>query len=420
MTDSSKKRLITPNLAWFMFIMIIANTGSMMSLPLISVYLRERFGASLTEIGSVYTLAYILPLFLQIYGGWLSDSIGRLRTIAIGAFVATMGYIGFIFAPNWQWIMIALMLEYVSGSMVGPSYSAYIADQTLEENRAKVFGFTTSLYTLVGIIGPPVGGYLVDQYSFKVMLSVSAVTYGIAAVMRIWMATSVRFKEKSSDEVKELMTWSVFKQNLVKTFSLIAAGGILTWIFITDGVRDIGDTLSDELIPVYYTDVAGMTKTQIGEMRSINWIALMIFTSVGGWVADKYSERMSITSGLSIIFTGYLVLLHSTGFLGFAVSRALFGMGGGLIWPAYDSLISKVVPENIRGTVFGILGTSLGLISLPAPFVGGILWDSFSPKAPIWGTAGLYLIGIFLVWFKFKLPDGETIKGFEETKTTAG
>ena len=36
--------------------------------------------------------------------------------------------------------------------------------------------------------------------------------------------------------------------------------------------------------------------------------------------------------------------------------------------PAYNSLISKAVPEKVRGTAFGLFSTSLGLVSLPSPW----------------------------------------------------
>jgi MFS family permease len=405
MTIEKSPRLITPNLAWFMFAIILANTASMMALPLLSVYLAEDLGASVTQIGSVFTLAYIVPLALQIFGGWLSDSIGRLRTIALGAVVATFGYIGMVAAPTWQWLVVALMLEYVSGSMVGPSYSAYIADQTPEENRARVFGITTSLYTLVGIIGAPLGGYLADEYGFTLMLSVAAVLYGLAALLRIWMAFNSRFHEKTPEEAAELVTWKKFKSNFQTTFALFIGGGILTWILVTDGARDIASLLSDELVPLYYATIGDMNTTQIGQLRAITWIGLMVFTYAGGWLADKYSERLSIASGFLMTFVGYVILVGSTDFTGFAVSRVAFGIGGGLMWPAYDSLISKAVPDEIRGLVFGMFGTSLGLLSLPAPYIGGRLWDSISPQFPMWVTAAILLLAAIPVWFKFKLPE---------------
>ena len=73
--------------------------------------------------------------------------------------------------------------------------------------------------------------------------------------------------------------------------------------------------------------------------------------------------------------------------------------------PAYQSLISKAVPEHLRGTAFGLLHSSLGLFSLPAPALGAQLWERFSPQTPFRITAGIILMTVVPTWFKFKLPD---------------
>jgi MFS family permease len=72
--------------------------------------------------------------------------------------------------------------------------------------------------------------------------------------------------------------------------------------------------------------------------------------------------------------------------------------------PAYQSLISKVVPEKVRGTAFGLFQTSVGLVSLPAPAIGAQLWQRFGPRFPFTLTAWISIIVIVPAWIKFKLP----------------
>jgi MFS family permease len=77
-----------------------------------------------------------LPLVLQILGGWLSDSLGRLRSIAIGSVAGVLGYVGLLLAPSWRWALVGEGLGTVARSFVGPSFSAFIAEQSTEETRA--------------------------------------------------------------------------------------------------------------------------------------------------------------------------------------------------------------------------------------------------------------------------------------------
>ncbi|MBU0510148.1 MAG: MFS transporter [Chloroflexi bacterium] len=83
----------------------------------------------------------------------------------------------------------------------------------------------------------------------------------------------------------------------------------------------------------------------------------------------------------------------------------VFGIGVGLLSPAYKSLISKVVPQKMLGTFSGLFRSSLGLISLPAPYIGAVLWERFNPQLPFAITAVAALITIIPIWLFFKVPD---------------
>ena len=76
---------------WFMLAMVLANIAGSMVPLLMPIYLTEQ-GASVGQVGLVFTITSIVILFLQIIGGWVSDSIGRLRAIAIGSMGGIIGY----------------------------------------------------------------------------------------------------------------------------------------------------------------------------------------------------------------------------------------------------------------------------------------------------------------------------------------
>lgn len=73
-----RKTLLHANLRWFLLAMVLANIAGQMGYSMLSLYLLE-LGADVTQVGLVFTLASLVPTGLQILGGWLSDTIGRLR-----------------------------------------------------------------------------------------------------------------------------------------------------------------------------------------------------------------------------------------------------------------------------------------------------------------------------------------------------
>ena len=66
--QDKKEPLLSPVLRWFMFAMVLANISGNMGMMLIPLYLDEQ-GASVTEIGLVFTILSIVSLVLQVFGG---------------------------------------------------------------------------------------------------------------------------------------------------------------------------------------------------------------------------------------------------------------------------------------------------------------------------------------------------------------
>jgi DHA1 family tetracycline resistance protein-like MFS transporter len=399
-TRSGRKPLLNINLRWFLLAMILANIAGQMGYSMLSLYLID-LGASVAQVGLVFTLASLVPTGLQILGGWLSDTIGRLQIIAIGSTVSVFGWLIFFLAPSWEWVLVGLCLDYVSNSVVGPSFSAYIADQSSAEERGRVFGLTKSIYAIVTVVGPALGGFLAHRLGFRPMMFVAFILFAAATALRVWMGTARRF---AAEKQAEKPTLAGLKTEMGAMFALLFAGGILTWIWVTDAIGDTAFNLIGQLYPIYLKEIGGLNVEQIGWLNAAWGAATILASFLAGWAVDRTSERRVILGGFLVETLGLAVLLHATDFAGFLLAMGTFGLGVGCLIPAYDSLISKVVPEERRGLAYGLFGTSLGLLSLPFPWIGAQLWEHLGPQVPFWVTVAACIFSIPIAWFKFVLP----------------
>jgi MFS family permease len=398
-----KRQGVSPVLVWFFIAMVLANIPGNMYGPLLPLYLKD-LNAGVVEVGLFFTLSQIIPLVLQILGGWISDSLGRLRSIAMGSVAGVFSYIGLVLAPGWQWVLVGEGFSSITRSLVAPSFAAFIAEHSDEKSRARVYSISDSIMTIVVIIGPPLGGWLVDTYGFKFMLVIAGMIYASATVIRVWMA---RVASQGKEAHPQKLSFTVLRSNLAGMFALIAAGGLITWMLITDGVRDIGFSISFTFMPIYMDNIGGLTFQQIGWLNSIFGVANLIITLPAGWLADKKSERLAIALGFLLDAVALFIFIQASDFAGYAASWAMLGFGIGLMSPAYQSLISKAIPEKVRGTAFGLMQTSLGLFSLPAPAVGALIYERGGPRLPFVIAAVLSVVTIIPVWLKFRLPAGK-------------
>jgi MFS family permease len=401
---AKKRRLLSPLLLWFIGTMILANIAAMMIFPLESLYVQE-LGASVEQVGLFFTIAAIVPLLFQVFGGWLSDVIGRLQAIAIGSVGGVLAYLFYIFAPSWGWLLPASVLSAMAGAFVAPSFQAFIAEESTEETRGRVYGITTSMFLVVSVIGPLLGGAIAQGLSFTTMYIVAGCLYAAAALIRVLMARyASRKDQKEGESTAEKPSLGGFKKSLLAVMGLVISGGVVTWIFISDGVRDVAFSLVGRLMPLYLENEIGLSLFQISALQSVTAVVAMVLMSPAGWLSDKKGERVSIVGGFAAISIGWVVFLMGSHFWHFILSRVVVGVGWALIEPAYNSLISKVVPEKLRGTAFGLFSTSLGLISLPAPWIGARLWEGVSPIFPFYVPLVAMVAMLPVMWIKFKLP----------------
>jgi MFS family permease len=78
---------------------------------------------------------------------------------------------------------------------------------------------------------------------------------------------------------------------------------------------------------------------------------------------------------------------------------AFYGLYYGLTQGVYRALVCDLVPEEHRGTAFGMYNGIVGITLLPASLIAGWLWQSISPAAPFYfgaALAGLSAIGLLV------------------------
>jgi MFS family permease len=396
-----KKPLLNSWLLLFIFAMILANIGGNMYGPLMPLYL-QKLNASVAQVGLFFTLSRVIPLLLQIVGGYISDSLGRLRAIAIGSVVGIFTYVALIAAPSWEWALVATIFGAITGSLIGPSFDAFVAEHSDEANRGRIFAITQTIFAIVGVVGPVLGGWLVDTHDFRFMLFIAAAFYVAATILRVGMA---REAAKGTESKPKPLSFAGLRENLSAMFALMTMGGVVTWILLTDGVRDISFSLSFDFLPIFMRDFAHLSTTQIGLTNSIFGVFMMLFMYPAGVLSDKMGERVGISLGFLLVSVALslIIFLPNPNMLTSSIGWAVAGAGVGLMTPAYQSLISKAVPKHLRGTAFGLFNSSIGLVSLPAPLLGSQLWENISPRFPFMITVLVCFLSIIPVWFKFKL-----------------
>ena len=116
----------------------------------------------------------------------------------------------------------------------------------------------------------------------------------------------------------------------------------------------------------------------------ILWLSFNLIYAVSSIPSGMVSDRIGRNKVLSLGF-----LIYSLTYFGFAVLKApasiwflfmFYGLYYGLTDGVFRAYVADVVPENIRGSAFGIFHTTVGISLFFASIIMGMLWDSFGAK----------------------------------------
>jgi MFS family permease len=146
----------------------------------------------------------------------------------------------------------------------------------------------------------------------------------------------------------------------------------------------------------------GLSVLQImGMLMTFNAIYALLAGPLGS-LSDRIGRRRLMLMGWTIYGLVYLGLAVSrTGFQ-IWVLFGIYGIYYALTEGVAKALVADLVPQEQRGTAYGLFNAAIGLTALPASLIAGILWQVINPAAPFVFGASLSLIAGFLLmsWVK--------------------
>jgi DHA1 family tetracycline resistance protein-like MFS transporter len=129
-------------------------------IPTLPALIQELSGENVSAAASYggllnFSYAIMSFLFSPILGG-LSDKYGRRPILLFSLFGLGIDYIFLAMAPSIAWLIVGRIIAGICGASFTTA-SAYIADVSNENNRAKNFGMIGAAFGVGFIIGPLLG-----------------------------------------------------------------------------------------------------------------------------------------------------------------------------------------------------------------------------------------------------------------------
>lgn len=137
------------------------------------ILLNETF--SITEIGIILAAVPLPYIVLSIPVGKYADKKGRKGVIMLGSLIGTFGFLMFAQSAEFIGYVTSILIINIGYAIISPTINSVVSDAVIDGQAGGFSGITEVFKDAGQIIGPLVGGILIERWNFNAMVYTSAI-----------------------------------------------------------------------------------------------------------------------------------------------------------------------------------------------------------------------------------------------------
>jgi len=378
----------------FIFLTLLIDvTGLGIIIPVLPKLIEELIHGNIS-MASRYagwlTFAYAIMQFLfSPFLGNLSDKFGRRPILLFSLFGFGVDYVFLSFAPTIGWLFVGRIIAGITGASFTTA-TAYIADISAPEDRAKNFGLIGAAFGLGFIIGPVVGG-LLGQYGSRVPFLAAAALAFINFFYGLFvLPESLPVKNRRSFEWKRANPFGAFKH--LKKYPAVGALSVSFFLvyMAVQSVQSVWSFFGIERFK-WSPKIIGISLGMVGLLVGLVQGVLIRY------INPKLGNTKSIYTGFGLYALGLVLFACATqGWMMFVflIPYCLGGIAG----PALQSIITGHVPANEQGELQGALTSLISATSIVSPVIMTGLFAYFtSNRTSVYFPGAPFVLGAILM-----------------------
>jgi DHA1 family tetracycline resistance protein-like MFS transporter len=417
-------------------VVLVDLLGLTIIVPLLPLY-AATFRASPLTIGLLGAAYPAMQLVAAPILGRLSDRYGRKPILVLSQLGTLAGFLVLGFAGALWMLFLSRLIDGFSGGNMSTA-QAMIVDSTTERTRAQGLGLIGAAFGLGFIVGPIVAfvSLALSGENYRIPAFIAA---GLSALSVLLSVFWLRETHRPSDRAATARRAAFAPGATLRWLAAPGVGLLLALMF----AQQFAFGGFEQFLPLF--DLSRLGLNGSGNAAVFVYVGVIVVIIQGGLVGKwsrRWGERRLISVGLAAMALG-LALTALTpeqpvpwysraaaerelrasegaggpavalpddtdnGWLGLAWLLAAMipaSLGGGVLSPSINSLLTQRVAPQRRGEILGASAACFSAANVLAPLAGGALFQAAGAGAPFWLWAAVIAGLLGLAW---RMPRAE-------------
>lgn len=403
-------------------IVLIDLLGLTIIIPLMPLYAAS-FGADALTIGLLGAAYPVMQFIGAPLLGRLSDQYGRRPILVISQLGTLVGFLVLGFSNTLWLLFLARIIDGISGANIATA-QAVITDSTTEKNRTQGLGLLGAAFGIGFVVGPIIAfvSLALSGNNYRVPAFAAAI-FSLLSILLTWFWLQETLPPEQRGQATEKAGFS--SRTLFQALRHPAVGLLLALMF----AQQIAFGGLEQLLALFTLNRLGLNAS--GNAIIFVFVGLIVVV-VQGWLIGRWSRRFGdrrlVYIGLAVLAIGLVFTAltpeqplptysrerleqelrasgdfrthenpttrnlavelppdTNNGWLGISwmlVAMVPAAIGGGMLQPSINSLITKRVNRDEVGGMLGISAAFLSGANAIAPLIGGVVFQALGASAP--------------------------------------
>jgi MFS family permease len=378
------------------FVSLLNDISSEMLYPILPIYFKS-IGFSVLFIGILEGFAEAIAGLSKGYFGKYSDLSGRRSPfITVGYAMSAISKPMMVLILQPLWVFFARTLDRLGKGVRTASRDAMLSDNSLPQNKAKVFGFHRGMDTLGAVIGPVIALIYLSYYpgDYRNMFLYAFIP-AMAAVLLTLFLKDKKTQKVDSPDIRKYFSFLSYWKISGRQFRLLTIG-LFAFALINSSdmflllmIKNIGYG-DDDVIKIYiFFNLV---------------LALTAFPA--GILADKIGYRKSLLAGFVVFAAAYGLMAIAKDKEMIYAAFLLYGMFPSFTDGVSKAWISNITPKENTATALGFFTGVNSIFVLISSALAGLIWNVAGPSSVFVFSS----LGAIAVMIYFLLISGSLIQ----------